>query len=256
MKWESPGAAAYYYLGASYYFYKWFIIAGIGTDLLSAIFLRDTLVLLIIALFVGTILVLAGIAAWLGRTRKRLHTLNPDVAMTKLIDTYQVLGSDRYAFEKAVTIRALHSGVDAYRTKFKWTGTGRNTMSVNPPTEGTAIQEPSREGVWDVVKVQLREPLTRKQEKSLTLKCDLEDTARSARPFFQKLIDDLYPNGLTMRVLLPATPKRVTREIFLSPRSELHIWFEEGPPHSHSREITWPIKTPVIGRRYKISWQM
>jgi hypothetical protein len=253
--WESIGAAVYYCLGITYYFYEWLIGVGIGGGVLS-IFLRHRAVYFVLALGLSTLLLLAGFVAWLIKTKKRLHFINPDLAILDLVDTYEVTGAGKYAFEKCMAVRALRSNVNSFNSKFRWTGKGTIQASIEPAID-FAVSITNSPDDWDVMRVQFSKPLKRGQKTTqFKVRLEMTDTGGSARPFSQKFVDDFYPKGFTMRALLPSQANRLTKEIFLSMREELPMWSQETKPKDGVREVKWRIRKPGMGRRYRLSWDL
>jgi hypothetical protein len=251
-KWESFGAAAYYFLGLSFYVYHWLIALGVGSSLLGFIVGYNRLWLLVLLNLISVLLVIGGITAWVIRVKKRLNFLNPDISVVSLVDTYSILGENEYTFEKQLSICALRTGTDTYRCKLRWTGGGNIAVAVEPATDWHVTRTTGTEALWEMLRVQAATPLQRNQTKPLTIRLTMTDTAAQAIPYSQKFVDDFYPNGFTMRVCLPSAPKRVKKEIFFSPRSEIPIYQEEHKQASPL--ITWRVRKPGIGRRYKIEW--
>jgi hypothetical protein len=251
-RWESIGAALYYGLGTSFYFYHWLILTGIAGGTASVL-LRHRVVYFVLLLTLSMTSTIGGVTAWFIRTKKRLNFLNPDLAVTRLVDTYRTDADDKYVYEKEITVQALRSNVSVYSIKFRWSGKGTIALNVEPRQDLTATLTKSPDD-WDVVRVQLTKPLARRQKKSFTLTLNMTDQNRTALPFCQKFIDDSYPRGLTMRAILLTPPKKICKEIFLAPRSELAIYNNEQKPRNNSHEIVWRIRKPIPGRRYRLSW--
>ncbi len=253
-KWQDVAAALHHGLGILYYSYHWFISVGISGAVAGAVFLpRHTLLLVPVSVFSG-ILLAAGVMGWISRNAKRLNFINPAIAVTKLVDTYRQIDSSHYTFAKTVTIRALHLGVDSFHNKFNWSGRGTRHISVEPSEECTVTVERIPDATWEMLCVHFLRPMVKGEEKTFSICFELHDEAGAARPYFVKFIDDLYPNGLTMRVLLPTQPKTCLREIFPSARAEVHSWFDPTPPLPDTTQIVWDVRPAVVGYRYKISW--
>lgn len=252
-KWESWGAAAYYFLGLTYHFYHWLILLGVGSSVVSFIVGQQQLWLLILLNLIGISLVVGGVTAWIIKAKKKLDLLNPDISVVSLVDTYSVLENNKYTFEKILKICALRTGVDTYKCKLRWTGEADNIeVAVEPTTDWHVTRTLGTEAMWELLRVQATTPLQRKQTKLLTIRVTMTNTTTVAMPWSQKFVDDLYPNGFTMRVCLPSIPKRVKKEIFLSPRSEVPMYQEQQKPKA--AQITWRVRKPGIGRRYKLDW--
>jgi hypothetical protein len=148
----------------------------------------------------------------------------------------------------------LRTNVDCFIARIRWTG-GRNVNATVLSDESCSAAIKDGYDDWDFVRVQFSRPLIRKQTRTFTLRLALNDERGAARPFFQKFIDDSYPNGMTLRVVFDSSPKRVLREIFLSHRTELPLWQLETKPKKPADDCVWVIKRPMLGRRYRISWE-
>lgn len=251
-KWESGGAAAYYWLGLSFYVYEWLIALGISGSVIATFFFRHQVFYLVAVYIVSTVLFFSGITAWIVRAKKRLQFLNPDFAIVSMIDTYERNGQE-YTFERNLALRALRTGVDAYRFKYRWTGSGAVEMSVEPAAEWTTTVNNNNE-LWDMLHVRAATPFHKTEERSVTIRFQMIDPADKALPYMTQFVDDFYPNGFTERVRLGAPPARVKREIFLTPRGEIPA-YQEYPRGPHKSEISWRVKKPMLERRYKLSWR-
>lgn len=252
-RWESIGAAIYYGLGISLHLYDFFIAAGIGGGIIS-IGLRHKHLIFVPVVCTSSAIFLWGVAAWMARTKKRLHLVNPDLLITKLVDVYDVSVAPKYISESTLTVRARRSNVDSYICRFRWSGRGPIDLVVLPQQEVTASLARSADD-WDVIRVQFSRPLTKNQEKRFSIRIGLTDETGSALPFFQKFIDDFNPHGLTMKVILASPPTSTLKEIFWSLRAELPVWRQEPQRSQKStQEVTWKIRIPALEHRYRISW--
>ncbi len=114
--WESLNARVYYFLGLAWYFYHWALLLG-GVTAATAIVGYVTHVsivsdprLRIGAACLSAPLLLIAAFLWAARARRWVNFVNPQVSISKLVDTYRV-EPPHYSFEKHLTIKALHNGV-------------------------------------------------------------------------------------------------------------------------------------------------
>lgn len=197
--------------------------------------------------------VLVGCAAWLLKTNKRLNFLNPDLAITKFLEIYDCTNTKIYFFQKSVSVRALRSGIDNYKTKFRWSGVGSVKIHIDPENEFSFAHSKTSDD-WDLVRIQFPEPLMKNQVLTFELRFIFNADHCSPRPFLQKYIDDFYPNGLTTRAVLPGKPRWSKKEIFLTPRTELPLWAGPAGQSGTPCQIAWTIRKPLFGRRYRLTW--
>lgn len=256
MKFESAGSRLYYYLGAAYYVYHWMFIVA-GSSVVTGYFVRSNVFLLAGFAAVGVIALGGAISAVIVKSKKRLDCLNPDLLITKSADTYTVLPNNEYMYEKEISVKARHLGVQRYKNKFKWSGEGEIGVSIDCPSQScTATLIKTPDGNWDSVRVDFSYPLNVGNELSFKLTLKMVDGGKTAKPFLQKFIDDIYPNGLTMNVAWGDPPKELKREIFSSARSEIALGREDVLGEQISKTTQWRIARPRFGRRYRISWNM
>jgi len=252
-KWESSAAWLYYSLGVLYYVYHWVILLSLGSIALSLVPHTPRL-LSVIAFPLGIVLFVGGVYAWLGRMKKRHEVLNPLLDIIASRDTYVVHDGGQYEFTIEIRVRARQSGIDGYKSKFRWTGRGQFNIEAQPSSVIPMADYRHQGGdVWELARLQFPRPLRRGEEFSFTLKLTFSDENGSSLPYLQKFVDDIY-SELTMRVVLPSKPGVVVREIFLAPRSDISIFRETY--RQDSNEVSWAIKRPRVGRRYKISWEL
>ena len=235
-------------LGIPYYTYHWFLILGLGGFLASP-YLRPWRVPAMIVVVLSVVILVIGIVSLIFRVHKRRGVVNPDLDVTYLSDTYAVLNHGSYEFTKIVGLRAYRAGVSTYHCKYRWSDPGDFDITVIP---GDFVAEKVRgeAEIWDLVSIRFPHSLTKGEEVAFAVIF----RGTNARPFFQKFMDDVYPNGVTMRVVLPTIPASFSQDILWSPRSN-NPMVHDLTPTPHSTEIYWPIKRPQIGRRYRISWQ-
>jgi hypothetical protein len=256
MKFESAGSRLYYYLGAAYYLYHWLFILA-GSSVITGYFVRSNVFLLAGSGIVGVVALAGAIAAVIVKSKKRLDCLNPDLLITKSIDTYTVLPDDEYKYEKEISVKARHLGVERYKNKFKWSGDGQIDVTVDCSSQScTATLVKTLDGNWDSVRVDFSYPMNVGNELSFKLTLRMSDKGKTAKPLFQKFIDDIYPNGLTMGAVWSDPPKELKREIFSSARAEIPLGREDVLEGQISKVTQWPIPRPRLGRRYRISWKL
>lgn len=255
-RFESIAALVYYTLGGAHYLKLW--LGGLGVLLAgSSVFLPGTR-LSLAALLLGATCICVVAIAWLDYFRRRAGCLNPWLAITHLEDTYRVKADDSFEYIKTLKVRARTSGgVTEYRTKFRWSGAG----SVNATVEvlaspGITLSVFRQDGldIFDVAGVRFSRPLAKAEEIHFRLRLTMSDADHHARPFFQKYIDDDYPNGIRMRVELPRPPATVSRTVLLSGYGDVPTEVESHELAPDSGTIDWPIKRPRMGYRYRINW--
>lgn len=249
--WESWGALVHHSLGIGFYFYELLMLSGAAAGL-AAFFLRFAPFASNAVFFIGGVLFWGGIMAMVAASKRRNGFINADLVVTHLTDTY-VVGYPEYRFEKQVVVKAQRSGVESYKQKFIWTGGNDVRIVVEPASVGRLVTEDRNDG-YHVMRLLFAKPLLQGHSVPFKLIFSMTDENRKAKPLFQKLVDDFYKNGFRMRVILPETPASATREIFISPRSELPVWTRPFDVEPHSKEIFWSVRKPRVGRRYRICW--
>ena len=250
-RWHSYPAAIHHGLGLAYYVYEWLVLFGLISGL-AAFIARNSPTHLVILTVLSTILIAGGALAGITLSVKRLHFVNPNLSIESLVDTYSVHENGLYLFEKKITVKASNQGVDSFRNRFKWTGTGGMELLLEPSSVGTITTE-LRDDVWDMLKITFKQSLMRRQQISFTIRFTLHDKDRTAKPVFRKFVDDYYPHGFTMRVLLPRQPKRVFKELYAGARVPIP---SERKEMKRRQDLTWLVRRPRIGRRYDIVWEL
>ncbi len=126
-------------------------------------------------------------------------------------------------------------------------------MTVVPESDCALVRRRDRYDTHEIAVVQLKSVLARKQEKTFAIALNMDDEQGTAQPFCSKFIDDYYPNGLTMRVILQRAPKKVKKEILPSEHSDAPLWTKDEVTSDTTLE--WIIRRPVLGRVYYMSWE-
>ncbi len=237
----------YYSLGTAYYVHKWIFILGGGSFFLSIIYLP-------LGLVVGGVLTTVGTLSFIGYLRIQYYSLNPGLRMEEEKKTYEQHNDIDYTYVIRSLVRARYNGVDTYRTKFRWSGLGRITVST-PSQDDTVVV--NRDGLWDICEVKFAEPLKKRKKRYVEIDVACQVGERPPLPHLGHSTDEPCPS-ITLRVRLPGdSPYHLyKRQMFLSDRAITPLMEreEEIEPGPSTRELSWVIKRPRVGARYKMSW--
>lgn len=243
----------YYTLGAVYYFYNWMVGLGAASaatgGLAKGLNLFDPTLAFAVAFLVGV----PGAIIWVDNARKQSQSLNPGLEILNESAIYTISDSGVYHYTKRLNVKAKQSGVDRYRTKFKWTGEGPIDIEAPLPGQDYNVLD---DDVYDLCEVTFGAGLKKRTTTDVELTMTLQMQGREPDPYLSRLVDEQFSGGLTLKVNLP-TGHNITnykKEIYAAPRALSAVKEETEELDDMSREITWNIKRPRIGYRYVIRW--
>lgn len=251
-RWFRVIALFYYVIAGLFYAQKWIAILGSAVVAGGLALTTFAPAIGLVVAFIG----IAGIISWLFLHKKRTHFLNPWLDIIGALDTYEVLPNRSYRLVLNLKVCAVADGVDKYRMKFKWTGSGPINISVTKGCKAQLINH--GDDVWELSEIRFPYHLEKNSCFSFGVTLSMRDDGGMAKPFLRKLVDDYYPNGLTMRVILNeglrASSCRGT--VLASTRSDVAV----HPPTSlpcdqQTGEVKWLVPKPRIGFRYSIDWR-
>lgn len=244
---------AYHLLGLAYYLYLWIGAAGLTAIAIPIVASAGTAWIGVGATIGGAGLVAAATLIFRARRVRRAY-LNSQIDIVQQVDTYDVPenGGAPYVFTKDMRIRAHTDGVQYYQCKHKWSGSGDIQVDVSPPEIVLLADRFPTEDVFELIIVRFPRVLKKGDEESFKITVTLTPTIAKPQPYLAKLVDDFYPNGFTMCVNLPKTPRSVRKDILRSRNFNDPIKTESS--NGPTRGISWEVKVPRFDRRYKISW--
>ncbi len=259
-RWFALSAWLYYVVAGAYYVHQWFLVLGTisalgGVAVWWSGFIgrasEPTGATLLVFGFVGTF---AGAAIFLRKIKRRFQLLNPGLDIVESEDTYEVLPHDKYRFGLRMRVKAIVDGVDKYRLKLRWTGEG--TIKYQVP-EGFQAAPNNVRDVWELTEIRFPHHLALGQEIDFEIRMEMHDATIVASPYLRKLVDDSYPNGLTMRVILRKDLRdaHCTATIFPSSRTDVAVQRPQNLPCDQATgEVKWIIRRPRFGFRYRLLW--
>jgi hypothetical protein len=252
-RWINLAAAVYYIAGGAYYFYHWFLIVGAtGTVLgFTAIIFSPVFAIAITPLSLSVLA--AGIFFWARSETNRLQSLNPGLKelVSELI--YTIHNDKDYELFGVRRVRALHPGIDRFRHKFTWSGTGEIKVSA-VQADLEVLLVPESYGPEQVCEIPFSRPLARHEEYEFSYRMVLKDIGQTARPFLNNRVSSATER-LMLRVIIPHSLQCYRRLIFPSFTADIPV-HEEVITVAHGiHEFAWEVKRPRVGYRYSIRWE-
>jgi hypothetical protein len=247
---------AYYALGLLYYLHHWFTVAGVAGVTISAVlhyehWWRQSLPYVF---SLSAVLLTSGLSLWWKARKGQANSHNPGLYPIQIECVYSVLGNNNYRYSRSLTVRALHSDVDHYRSKFTWTGLGQITASATNPNHQIRLFD-EQYGCFRVCEVHFERPLRRKEEITFTYNLDFVDEAQAARPFLSHMAE--YPIGrVILRVRFPddGVIRECKQLTFESRITDMPVSERDLPLPMNSNEVSWDIRNPRLGCKYLIRW--
>jgi hypothetical protein len=256
-RYTSVAAAVSHTLAASWWVWKWISLFGAGS-IIASFFVSNTtawIVVFVVSTQICTVCASLTVFFWLRNAQRRADAVNPHLEITRFVSTYYVRSNDEYELVQELSIRAKSLAIDRYLAKFRWTGGGTISVSVEPTSFEVVKRERDAEGFFEVQGIKFDRKLRRGETRSFTVRIHLHDDARIAHPFVAKVVDDDYPNGFSQRVCLPKVPRRYALQVFRNSHSQIPLEddINESPD---STEIMQKIRYPLFARRYVLRWNL
>lgn len=179
--------------------------------------------------------------------------LNPYLESMLVEVCYSLVDATSYKYSRRVIVKALRNGIDCYKNKITWTGTGSITPNGHNP-RFTIGDDPFSN--YKFCKVDFERPLKKKEKLEIRYSLDLKDPGMQARPFLNHTIHNPI-HKLIMRVhfLHDDGGVHFKKEIFMSPMSEMPLWEEKVLLPLDSKEAVWEIDRPRQGYCYRLTWK-
>lgn len=254
--WEGFSARAYYTLGLLHYVYGWVGSLGIVGMLSSAIIYQYLPILAYVICFFSAVLAVLGIVYWKRQFERRHQGANPGLNLLHAEHTYAVLENDEYQSTRLIHAKVIRDGVDRYKSKFIWSGTGAIRVELISPTDAHAEVTEESHGITKICTITFKQAARKGDEIKVAFTLHLKDTNRAAKPFISTTVHDWISGSLTLRVrFTPATRKPLFKEIFISHVSELSIFEEPLPLPPGSLEGAWVITKPRPLHKYVLRWE-
>lgn len=155
-------------------------------------------------------------------------------------------------YTKRCRLHALKDGLDTYRDKYHWTGTGASAPQST--IKGQTAYLTIRKNVWQFYEVRLQKTLNHGDELDVELRWDLEDADRKAVPFFSATIEE-PTRCLTLHLSLPRSLgiKTVTYEVSSSIGASRPSRSSDEQLDNEC-EITKNIDGPLLFHHYELKW--
>ncbi len=149
---------------------------------------------------------------------------------------------------------ALRDGVDRLQLAYRWTGSGKATLSVE--SEGCYLLAKRRADGWQHYEIEFERFLRVGEARTVVVRQTMVDEAGSFEPILTKTVDQ--PIGQLTLTVVPSKdppPTYVTCYEYWSdsPRFAPLSYVRE-PWDPQAVEKTWVIRSPRLGRAYGISW--
>jgi hypothetical protein len=250
---------AHYYLGALYYLQS--IIKSLGMIVLvfmgGLYFLYSeeyTIALLLLALVL--ILSIVIIVMYITRVRKtRQSTSNKKLHITYFESTYDCKElTNEYSAISIFEVCAKESQVDSLNLAHSFSGSGREKVSVEPREFFLQNQQNRDDGNFQISSIMFPRQLEKNEKMNFSLCRKFRGGKTKPKRFFIHHVNDIYPNGIILRVRLDQEVEEFTKEILPSGLTVTPIR-QEVVKGKGLRQIEWVIEKPCVALRYKIAWR-
>jgi hypothetical protein len=253
-RWAS---SVHWVLSFSYYLHWWLGAAGLVLVVAIWTFVRKHYGA---GVFFGVSSIVLAIVVIYARSQKRRwgEFVNPDLDILKYQIVYQ-LGDGCASVHLVVRARveARHDGVDHFRHKFRWTGSGKAAFK---PIKGISSIDgptPDKTALFNLCRLNFDQALAKGEIRDFEFHVDAEDPDHKARPFVNKFMNDRLVGPVTLRLILPATIRGNVHKEILShvgaPNPEKH-W--EMTPDEFTGDVSWNIPKVKLFKVYQISWAL
>lgn len=257
-KWFSVVAKFYYIFGILYYAYSWLFVIGLAGIVTTFIF--SGIHYYVFAIIIGNIslvIIIGGIVLWVRAGKFQVQSSNPCLKILFLERTYIVLDNNRYEYSRKLIAEALRSGVEIYKSHFKWSGKGNIYPRIANHRQNISISS-SPVTLFDICKINFERPLREGEKLEINYSYNLEDTGNEAKPYLahdtHDKVDKLI---LRVKIFTTSSPQLYSKRILMSSTSEIPILEVEEPfiDSLGYKEAVWAIKKPRLGCRYQIVWE-
>lgn len=180
------------------------------------------------------------------------QALECDFMLCKKVITFRYVDRDKAIYSKRLTVRALRSGLEAYRDKYRWTGATAPQLRTTIP--GQSIRVLGKRNVWDFYEIAFPNVLRKKDQAEVEVVFEL-GSALSATPFVSATIDE--PTlCLEFNLALPEAWKvpDCVCEVSSGMTSRIPLRSEVLP--LEAGKIKWTIQDPKLLHHYEIRWQL
>lgn len=181
--------------------------------------------------------------------------LNPGLKIIKHNESYSIGESNRYTLVRTVEATVLADNVNSYVHRFNWTGNGKVSPSITK--KGFRIDHrPDMDSCYTVCTVYFDRAKNKGESLKFSYKIELDDSAKSARPFLAVTISTEISEELKLVVALPIidADRQYYQRIYTSRVAPSPIFEEPLVLYSGESVIQWGITKPILYQRYVIDW--
>jgi len=178
--------------------------------------------------------------------------LNFDFRILEKEIYYEYKNKTHMVYRKRILVKALKNGLDAYRDKYQWTGSGN--VKISSTIKEQQFRETIKKNVWQFYEIRFQKTLAKNETIETEIVWDLEDKAIKAVPFFSATIEeptDFLKLNLSLAPKLKV--KEATREISSGIGAQ-KPFISKTIPLDRNGKATWEIKKPNLLYHYEIKW--
>lgn len=186
------------------------------------------------------------------RLRPRFPAIDLDFQILEKAISYEYVERHKMVYRKKIKLKALRNGLDTYRDKYRWTGTG--LLSMKSIVQEHDVVETVRKNVWRVYEIRFQRSLRKGDTIETEIEWTLQDDSCSAVPFFSATIEEPTDCLLFNLKIIPAFGVReVTCEVSSHIGSGRPFKSWTIPVDKHG-EAAWRINGPELLYYYEMRW--
>jgi hypothetical protein len=186
------------------------------------------------------------------RFRPRFPRLAFDFLLLRKELYYKRDTAGHIEYRKHIQLKALKGGLDTYRDKYHWTGSG--TVTLTSGIKGQAVYETVRKNVWQCYEIRFQRTLAKGDTIDTEVVCNIDDSDCKAVPFFSATVEE-PTEYLKLDLTLPANLgiTEVTREVSTGIGASKPITSELVALNTHG-EVSFSVSRPSLLYHYEIKW--
>ena len=186
------------------------------------------------------------------RHRPHFPRLKVDFEIAKYEITYQYHDKYHMMYRKRKKLKALTEGLDFYRDKYLWTGSGPATLTSG--MKGQEVVLTVRKSVWQYYEIRFPKSLNKDETVDTEVIWDLQDPEGKAVPFFGATIEE--PTSL-LELSLLLDPSLDVKEVVCEESSNIGAKkpFRSFVAYRDGADVfSWKEASPELLHHYEIKW--
>lgn len=250
---------AHYFLGSLYYLQG--LIKCLGTIVIVFVgglyfLFREEHTIALLLLTIVLILLIIILFMYVARVLKiRQSISNKKLHVTLYDSTYECKeNSNEYSVTNNFEVCAVENQVDRFNFRHSFSGSGRVKVFVEPREFSFQNQRNIDDGNFQFNSIVFPRHLSKNERLKFKIHREYRGGKTKPKPFYIYHVNDIYPNGITLRVRLDREVAEFTKEV-LPPGLSTAPIRRKVVLGRGSRHIEWVIEKPCVAHRYKIAWR-